>query len=215
LVCDARTVVTSPLIKKQPAGPGFKFKNFTQSSQSPQEKILLHFAGSVRGQSEKSPAIERVGLLDEQEPSSFIDPETVNFNLYLPATSEETIEEAQISSKSTEYESIQFQLDEDIELEEVEGLGLEPLYTSKTLITEKLEAYTTEAVSISLDTAIDSIEELTIDNSVAIDETASLEPILKIGDPEEEPTLSLEPFLEIGEPESEEVALNLGEKKLH
>ena len=107
----------------------------------------------------------------------------------MPATSEEIIEKAQISSKSTEYESIQFHLDEDIELEEVEGLGLEPLYTSKTLITEKLEAYTTEAVSISLDTAVDFIQELTIDQPIVIEETASLELIFKTGDPEEEPTL--------------------------
>ena len=68
----------------------------------PQEKILLHFSGSVKGQSEDSAAIESVGLLYEQESSSFIDPETVNYNLDLPATSKEIIEEAQISSKSRE-----------------------------------------------------------------------------------------------------------------
>ena len=89
-----------------------------------------------------------------------------------------------------------------------------PLYTSGTLITEKIEAYTTEAVSISLDTAVDSIEELTIDKPIAIDETTSLEPILKTGDPKEEPTLSLEPLLEIGEPESEEVAMDLDENEI-
>jgi hypothetical protein len=54
-----------------------------------------------------------------------LDPETVNYNLDLPATSKEIIEEAQISSKSTEYESSQFDLDEDIELEEVEDLCLD------------------------------------------------------------------------------------------
>ena len=70
-----------------------------------------------------------------------------------------------------------------------------PLYTSGTLITEKLEAYTTEAVSISLDTAVDSIQELTTDQPIVIDETASLELIFKTGDPEEEPTLYLEPLL--------------------
>jgi hypothetical protein len=59
----------------------------------------------------------------------------------------------------------------------------------------KPEAYTTEAVSISLDTAVDSIKELTIDQPIAIDETASLELIFKTGDPEEEPTLYLEPLL--------------------
>ena len=69
------------------------------------------------------------------------------------------------------------------------------LYISETLITEKLEAYTIEAVSISLDSAVDSIEELTIDKPIAIDETASFEQILKTGDPEEEPTLYLEPLL--------------------
>jgi hypothetical protein len=90
----------------------------------PQVQTLLHFSGSVKGQSEDSAAIESVGLLYEQESSSFIDPETVNYNLDLPATSKEIIEEAQISSKSTEYESSQFDLDEDIELEEVKGLCL-------------------------------------------------------------------------------------------
>ncbi|HIJ49529.1 MAG TPA: hypothetical protein HPP54_00465 [Nitrospinae bacterium] len=188
---------------------GFKFKNSTQSSQplAGKESFSI-FSGSVRGQSEDSPTIESVGLLDEKEPSSFIDPETGNFNLDLPATSEDLIEESQISSGSTEYEPMEFDLDKDIELEEVEGLGLEPL--PETLITEEPEANTTETASISLDTAADSIEELTIDGPIAIDETASLEPIFDIGGPEEEPTISLEPALEIGEPESEEVALDLG-----
>ncbi len=106
---------------------GFKFKKSTQSSQSLAGKESFSiFAGSVKGQIEDSPAIESVGLLDEQEPTSFIDPETGDFNLDLPVTSEETIEEAQISPENTEYEPLEFDLDEDIELEEVEGLGLEP-----------------------------------------------------------------------------------------
>ena len=194
---------------------GFKFKKSTQGSQSLAGKeSFTIFAGSVKGQSEDSSAIESVGLLDEQEPTSFIDPETGNFNLDLPATSEEIIEEAQISSKNTEYESLEFDLDEDIELEEVEGLDLHPLHTTETL--EEPEADTTEMASISLDTAVDSIEELTIDEPIAIDETASVEPVLEIGEPDQEPPLSIEPPLEISEPEktiSLEPALEIGELK--
>ena len=76
---------------------GFKFKKSTQGSQSLVGKESFSiFAGSVKGQSEESPAVESVGILDEQEPSSFIDPETGDFNLDLPVTSEETLVEAQI-----------------------------------------------------------------------------------------------------------------------
>ena len=192
---------------------GFKFKKSTQGSQSLAGKeSFTIFAKSVKGQSEDNSVIESVGLLDEQEPTSFIDPETGNFNLDLPATSEEIIEEAQISSKNTEYESLEFDLDEDIELEEVEGLDLHPLHTTETL--EEPEADTTEMASISLDTAVDSIEELTIDEPIAIDETASVEPVFEIGEPDEEPPLSIEPPLEISEPEktiSFEPALEIGE----
>ena len=197
---------------------GFKFKKSTQGSQSLAGKeSFTIFAGSVKGQSEDSSAIESVGLLDEQEPTSFIDPETGNFNLDLPATSEEIIEEAQISSKNTEYESLEFDLDEDIELEEVEGLDLHPLHTTETL--EEPEADTTEMASISLDTAVDSIEELTIDEPVVIDEPdeeplLSIEPPLEISEPEK--TISLEPALEIGELKNEEAtpALDLGENEI-
>ncbi|MGK0178699.1 MAG: hypothetical protein ACI8PD_000487, partial [Nitrospinales bacterium] len=76
------------------------------------------------------------------------------------------------------------------------------------------EADTTEAASISLDTAVDSIEELTIDKPIAIDEAPPLEPILETGEPAEEPTLSLDPALEIDESEetiSFEPALEIGE----
>ena len=194
---------------------GFKFKKSTQGSQSLAGKeSFTIFAGSVKGQSEDSSAIESIGLLDEQESTSFIDPETGNFNLDLPAISEEIIEEAQISSKNTEYESLEFDLGEDIELEEVEGLGFEPLHTAETL--EGPEADTTEMASISLDTAVDSIEELTIEEPIAIDETASVEPVLEIGEPDQEPPLSIEPPLEISEPEktiSLEPALEIGELK--
>jgi hypothetical protein len=94
---------------------GFKFKKSTQSSQSLAGKeSFTIFAGSVKGQSEDSSSIDSVGLLDEQDTTSFIDPETGNFNLDLPATSEEIIEEAQISSENTEYESLEFDLDGDI-----------------------------------------------------------------------------------------------------
>ena len=192
---------------------GFKFKKSTQVIQSlvGKESFTI-FAKSVKGQSEDNSAIESVGLLDEQEPTSFIDPETGNFNLNLPATSEEIIEEAQISSKNTEYESLEFDMDEDIELEEVEGLDLHPLHKTETL--EEPEADTTEMASISLDTAVDSIEELTIDEPIAIDETASVEPVFEIGEPDEEPLLSIEPPLEISEPEktiSFEPVLEIGE----
>ena len=195
---------------------GFKFKKSTQGSQSLAGKeSFTIFAKSVKGQSEDNSTIESVGLFDEQEPTSFIDPETGNFNLDLPATSEEIIEEAQISSKNTEYESLEFDLDEDIELEEAEGLDLHPLHTTETL--EEPEADTTEMASISLDTAVDSIEELTIDEPIAIDETASVEPVFEIGEPDEEPPLSIELPLEISEPEktiSLEPALDLGENEI-
>ena len=194
---------------------GFKFKKSTQGSQSLAGKeSFTIFAGSAKGQSEDSSAIESIGLLDEQEPTSFIDPETGNFNLDLPATSEEIIEEAQISSKNTKYKSLEFDLGEDIELEEVEGLGFEPLHTAETI--EGPEADKTEMASISLDTAVDSIEELTIEEPIAIDETASVEPVLEIGEPDQEPPLSIEPPLEISEPEktiSLEPALEIGELK--
>lgn len=117
--------------------------------------------------SEDSPVIESVGLLDEQEPSSFINPETGNFNLDLPETSEEIIEEAD----------------------------------------------TTETASLSLDTAVDLIEELAIDEPIAIDETASVNRYWKSVSLKE-PTLFLEPALEISELESEEVALDLGENEI-
>ena len=109
---------------------------------------------------------------------------------------------------------MEFDLGEDIELEEVEGLGFEPLHTAETL--EGPEADTTEMASISLDTAVDSIEELTIEEPIAIDETASVEPVLEIGEPDQEPPLSIEPPLEISEPEktiSLEPALEIGELK--
>jgi hypothetical protein len=195
---------------------GFKFKKSTQDSQSLAGKEpFTIFAGSVKGQSEESSAIESFGLLDEQEPTSFIDPETGNFNLDLPATSEEIIEEAQISSKNTEYESLEFDLDDDdVELEDLEGLSLEPLHTTETL--EETEADTTKMASISLDTEVDSIEELTIDETIAIDETASVDPVLEIGEPDEEPPLSIEPPLEISEFENQEAtpALDLGETEI-
>ena len=71
------------------------------------------------------------------------------------------------------------------------------MHTTETL--EEPEADTTEMASISLDTAVDSIEELTIDEPIAIYETASVvEPVLEIGEPDEEPPLSIEPPLEIG-----------------
>ena len=67
---------------------GFKFKNSTQSSQSLVKKESFSiFTGPAKGQSQDSPAIESVGLLDEQEPSAFIDFEKDNFNLDLSATS--------------------------------------------------------------------------------------------------------------------------------
>jgi hypothetical protein len=189
---------------------GFKFKKSTQSSQSLAGKESFSiFAGSEKGQSEDSPAIESVSILDEQDPSSFIDSETGDFNLDLPETPEETIEEAQISSENTEYKSLEFDID--AEIEEVEGLGLEPLHAAETVITEEPKADTTETASVSIDTTVDPVEELTIDEPIEIEET---EPVLEIGEPEEEPTLSFEPALEIGEPEeapSLEPALEIGE----
>ena len=127
---------------------------------------------------------------------------------------------------------MEFDLDEYIELEEVEVLELHPLHTTETL--EGPEADTTEMASISLDTAVYSIEELTIDEPIAIDEPdeepllsieppleisepekiISLKPALEIGEPEETP--SIEPALEIGELENEEAtpALDLGENEV-
>jgi hypothetical protein len=164
---------------------GFKFKNSTQSSQSLTGKETFSiFAGSEKGQSEDSPVVENIGLLDEQEPATFIDPATGDFNLDLPDTSEETTNEPPVSSENIEYQSMELNMYEDIELEEIEGLGLEPLHAIETLREPET------------DTTIDSVEEIKIDEP---EETASLEPVLEIGEPEE--TASLEPVLEIGEPE--------------
>jgi hypothetical protein len=169
---------------------GFKFKKPTQSSQLLAGKETFSiFVGSEKGQN--------VGLLDEQEPATFIDPETGDFNLDLPDTSGETTNEPPVSSENTEYQSMEFNIYENIELEEIEGLGLKPLHAIETLKEPET------------DTTVDSIEEIKIDKP---DETASLEPMLEIGEPEE--TASLEPMLEIGEPEetaSLEPMLEIGE----
>ena len=94
---------------------GFKFKKSTQSLQSIAVKETFSiFAGSEKGQSENSPVIENVGLLDEQEPATFIDPETGDFNLDLPDTSEGTTNEPPVSSEKTEYQSMEFNIYEDI-----------------------------------------------------------------------------------------------------
>jgi hypothetical protein len=189
---------------------GFKFKKTAPGSQSLAGKESFSiFAGSPKVQSKDSPAVESVGLLEEQEPITFIDPETGDFNLDLAATSEETIEEAQIPSENTEYESMEFDLHEDIELEEVEGLGLEPLHATESLIIP--EDDTTE-VALKID---EPEETVSLEPALEIgepEETVSLEPALEIGKPEE--TVSLEPVLEIGEPEetvSLEPALEIGE----
>ena len=151
---------------------GFKFKKSTQSSQSLAGKETFSiFAGSEKGQSEDSLVVENVGLLDEQEPASFIDPETGDFNLDLSDTSEETINEPPVSSENTEYQSMEFNTYEDIELEEIEGLGLEPLHAVETLREPET------------DTTIDSIEEIKIDEP---EETASLEPVLETEKPKSE-----------------------------
>jgi hypothetical protein len=151
---------------------GFKFKKSTHSAQSLAEKeIFSIFTGSEKGQSEVSPLVENVGLLDEQEPATFIDLETGDFNLDLPDTSEETINESLVSSENTEYQSMEFNTYEDIELEEIEGLGLEPLHAVETLREPET------------DTTIDSIEEIKIDEP---EETASLEPVLETEKPKSE-----------------------------
>jgi hypothetical protein len=220
---------------------GFKFKKSTQSSQSLAGKESFSiFAGSAKGQSEESPAVESVGVLDEQEPSSFIDPETGDFNLDLPETTEETVNEAQIASENTDYESMEFDLDEDIELEEIEGLGLEPLHATETSIAEEPTLSIEPALEIgeleetpSLDPVLEigePEEPPSLEPVLEIgepEETPSLEPVLEIGEPEETPSLdpvleigepeetpSLDPVLEIGEPESQEVALDLGENEI-
>jgi hypothetical protein len=191
---------------------GFKFKKSTQSSQSlAGKKIFSIFAGSEKGKSEDSPVIENVGLLDEQEPATFIDPETGDFNLDLPDTSEETTIEPPVSSENTEYHSMELNMYEDIEIEEIEGLGLEPLHAVETL--KEPETNTT----------VDSIEEMKMDEP---EETASLQPVLEIGEPEEtaslqpvleigepEETASLQPVLEIGKPKSEKGALDLDDNQ--
>jgi hypothetical protein len=192
---------------------GFKFKKSTQSSQSiAGKKSFSIFAGSEKRQSENSPLVENVGLLDEQELDTFIDPKTGDFNLDLPDTSEETTIKSPVSSENTEYQSMEFNIYEDIELEEIEGLGLEPLHATETF--RQPETNTT----------VDSIEEIKIDEP---EETASLDPVLEIGEPEEtasldpvleigepEETASLDPVLEIGEPRSQEVALDLDDNEI-
>jgi hypothetical protein len=164
---------------------GFKFKKSTQSSQLLAGKETFSiFAGLAKGQSEENPVIESVSILDEQEPAPFIDPETGDFNLDLPDTSEETINDPLVSSGKTEYQSTEFNIYEDIELEaleEVEGLGLEPLHATESLI---------EPENV---TTVESIEEVKID--------------------ELEETIPLEPVMEIGEPRGEEVALDLDDNE--
>jgi hypothetical protein len=151
---------------------GFKFKNFTQSSQSSAGKETFSiFAVSEKGQSEDSPVVENIGLLDEQEPTTFIDPETGDFNLDLPDTLEETTNESPVSSENTEYQSIEFNMYEDIELEEIEGLGLETLHAAETLREPEIN------------TTVDSIEEIKIDEP---EETASPDPLQEIGEPRNE-----------------------------
>ena len=219
---------------------GFKFKKSAQGSQSFAGKESFSiFAGSVKGQSEESSAIESVGILDEQEPSSFIDPETGDFNLNLPDTSEEALEEEQVSSENTDYESMEFDLDEDIELEEIEGLGLEPFHVTETSIAEEPTLSLEPALEIGEPEETPSLEPvleigepeetLSLEPVLEIgepDEPPSLEPVLEIGEPEETPSLepaleiveletsTFESSLEINEPESEEVALDLGENEI-
>jgi hypothetical protein len=191
---------------------GSKFTKSTQSSQSLAGKETFSiFAESETGQSENSPVVENVGLLDEQEPAPFIDPLTGDFNLDLPDTSEETTNEPPVSSENTEYQSMEFNIYEDIELEEIEGLGLEPLHAAETLIEPETE------------TTVDSIEEIKIDEpeeTTSIDpvleidepeETTSIDPVLEIDEPEE--TTSIDPLLEIGGPRTEKVALDLDDNK--
>lgn len=189
---------------------GFKFKKSAQSAASLARKESFSiFAGSAKeqGQNEDPSAMESVGLLEDQESVSFIDPETGDFNLDLPETSNETIEKTQVSSnaETPEFEPLDFDLDADIELEEVEGLGLEPLHVAEP------KADAPEPANVSLESA-DSIEETKIEEEI----DAVAEPVLEIGEPEQEPALSiepemdepaisLEPALEIGEPESEDV----------
>jgi hypothetical protein len=177
---------------------GFMFNKSTQSLQSLAGKETFSiFGGSEKGQSEDSSVVENVGLLDEQEPATFIDPETGDFNLDLPDTSEETTKESPVSSESTEYQSIEFNTYENIELEEIEGLGLEPLHAVEILREPET------------DTTIDSIEEIKIDEP---EEIASLEPVLEIDEPEK--IASLEPVLEIGKPKSEKEASDLDDNKI-
>ena len=198
---------------------GFKFKKSAQSAASLARKESFSiFAGSAKeqGQNEDPSAMESVGLLEDQESVSFIDPETGDFNLDLPETSNETIEKTQVSSnaETPEFEPLDFDLNADIELEEVEGLGLEPLHVAEP------KADAPEPANVSLESA-DSIEETKIEEEI----DAVAEPVLEIGEPEQEPALSIEPemdepaisfepALEIGEPESEDVispALEIGE----
>ena len=187
---------------------GFKFKKSTQSSQSLAGKETFSiFAGSEKGQSEYSPVVENVGLLDEQEPATFIDPETGDFNLDLPDTSEETINESPVSSENTESQYMEFNTYENIELEEIEGLGLEPVLE----IGEPEEIPSLEPVlEIGEPEETPSLEPVLEIGKP--EETPSLEPVLEIGEPEKTP--SLEPVLEIGKHKSEKGALDLDDNKI-
>ena len=158
---------------------GFKFKKSTQSLHSIGVKETFSiFAGSEKGQIEVSPVVENVGLLDEQEFTPFIDPETGDFNLDLPDTSEETTNQPPVSPENKKYQPMEFNIYEDIELEEIEGLGLEPLHVAETLREPET------------DTTFDSIEEIKRDEP---EETISLEPVLEIVEPRtKEVTLDLD-----------------------
>lgn len=179
-------------ISKTCGACGFKFKKAKNLPALTGKESFYIFGGPPEVKKEEAleeNSPENVAVLEKEEPESFIDPETGDFNLDLPEIQEGEIEEAQIPTDQevSEFEPLEFDPNADIDLGEVEveGLGLEPFQVTE-------EAKSTEPVEET------SEEAIILDES---GESPSLEPVLEITDPEE-PTLSIEePALEITEPE--------------
>ncbi|MBC8283068.1 MAG: hypothetical protein H8E32_04585 [Nitrospinae bacterium] len=194
-------------IEKACGACGFKFKKGARTpSLAGKESFSLFSGAAVQEQKKTEDSPEVVGVLDEQEPESFIDSETGDFNLNLAEIQEEKEEiHASSDSESTDYESLEFDPDADIDLgDEVEGLGLEPLLV--------IDEPKTEETSTTLDTiSVDEDEDILIVDESPAESIETSNEELVIGEPDEEPVLEIgEPALEIDEPDEEPV-LEIGE----
>lgn len=204
---------------------GYKFKKSAKSSKlfADSESFSIFAGASATSSQAKEQESqgnsysggESVGVMDAHEEPSFIDSETGDFNLDLSEAQTEVSEEVpDTSSTQTEevdYEDLEFDPDADIDLGEVEGLGLEPFdepnapetQTAETPEVDAVPEKTSDDVSLATDIAAEipnddkPIElELTESNP----EEEAHEAALEIQEPED-PILPIEPELEINEPE--------------